>query len=120
MWRHNLPALSDKRPVVTWDLRGHGASDAPDNPALYRHDACVDDMRALLEATTHGCAVIGGMSLGGYLSLELYHHNPDRVLGLILVDTGPGFRNPEAREGWNRWALERADELEQTGTVRSA
>lgn len=115
MWRHNVPALAHNRQVVTWDMRGHGASDAPDDPDLYSHEACVDDMLALLDTTTHNQAVIGGMSLGGYLSLELYQRNPERVLGLILVDTGPGFRNSEAREGWNRWALERADELEEQG-----
>ena len=115
MWRDNVAALAHKRRVLTWDMRGHGASDAPDDPELYSHQACVDDMAALLDTTTHNQAVIGGMSLGGYLSLELYRRHPDRVLGLILVDTGPGFRNPEAREAWNRWALDRADELEANG-----
>ena len=115
MWRYNVPALAHNRQVVTWDMRGHGASDAPDDPELYSHEASVGDMVALLDAATHNQAVIGGMSLGGYLSLELYRRHPERVLGLVLVDTGPGFRNPEAREGWNRWALDRADELESEG-----
>ena len=115
MWRHNVAALARGRQVVTWDMRGHGASSAPDDASLYSHDACVDDMLGLLDTTAHSRAVIGGMSLGGYMSLELHHRDPDRVAGLILVGTGPGFRNAEARERWNRWALERADELERHG-----
>src|SRR2546421_4228263 len=115
MWRLNLPALAHNRQVVTWDMRGHGASDAPDDPGLYSHKACLDDMLEVLRTTGIKRAVLGGMSLGGFLSLELHNRYPEAVLGLILVDTGPGFRNPEAREGWNRWALERAEEIERQG-----
>lgn len=115
MWRDNVPDLAHNRQVLTWDMRGHGASDAPDDPGRYSHDACVADMLALLDTAGMKRAVIGGMSLGGYLSLELYHRRPDRVLGLVLVDTGPGFRSDEARGAWNRWALDRADELARHG-----
>jgi len=116
MWRHNVPGLARHRQVLTWDMRGHGASDAPDDPERYSHHACVDDMVSLLDAAgMKRRAVIAGMSLGGYLSLELYHRHPERVLALVLVDTGPGFRSAEAREAWNRWALDRADELDRHG-----
>ena len=43
-------------------------------------------------------AVLVGHSLGGYLSLEFALAHPDRVDGLVLVDTGPGFRNDEGRQ----------------------
>ena len=33
MWQPNIEALTAARPVITWDLRGHGSSDAPDDPA---------------------------------------------------------------------------------------
>lgn len=111
MWKQNLPALA-RRPVITWDMRGHGASDAPEDPSLYSHEACLDDMSALLEAAGFERAVLGGMSLGGYLSLAFRHRWPERVRALVLVDTGPGFRDPSTREAWNSWALERADALE--------
>jgi pimeloyl-ACP methyl ester carboxylesterase len=115
MWQPNVEDLARKREVVTWDMRGHGATDAPEEAERYSHDACLGDMVALLDTVGIKHAVIGGMSLGGYLSLEFYRRVPDRVLGLILVDTGPGFRNAEAREGWNRWALDRAAQLERHG-----
>src|SRR5215469_1303074 len=35
MWNPNVPALSVDRQVITWDMRGHGRSDCPPDPALY-------------------------------------------------------------------------------------
>jgi pimeloyl-ACP methyl ester carboxylesterase len=112
MWEQNLPALSAGRTVLTWDMRGHGSSDAPEDASLYTHEACLDDMAALLDAARIERAVLGGMSLGGYLSLRFMVRWPQRVAGLVLVDTGPGFRDPSTRDAWNAWALDRADALE--------
>ena len=44
MWDRNVDALSVDRPVIVWDQRGHGSSDAPDDPACYTAEACVADM----------------------------------------------------------------------------
>jgi pimeloyl-ACP methyl ester carboxylesterase len=72
-------------------------------------------MAALLDDAGAKRAVVGGMSLGGYLSLAFHLRHPDRVAALILVDTGPGYRNDEARDGWNAWANGLADDLERDG-----
>ena len=50
MWQPNIAALAAARPVITWDLRGHGRSDAPEDLARYSAEACVADMAALLDA----------------------------------------------------------------------
>jgi pimeloyl-ACP methyl ester carboxylesterase len=115
MWDPNLPALSEGRSVVTWDMRGHGESDAPDDQLLYSPEHTVSDMGALLDAIGASRAVLIGMSLGGFMSLAFHLRHPERVAALVLVDTGPGFRSDEAREGWNSWARNRADQLEQRG-----
>ncbi len=115
MWDLNLPALAPLGPVVAWDIRGHGESDAPDDPALYTHELSLVDMEALLDAVGARTAVLIGMSLGGYLSLALNLRRPERVAGLVLVDTGPGFKSPDSREAWNAWARDRADRLEASG-----
>jgi pimeloyl-ACP methyl ester carboxylesterase len=115
MWGLNLPALAGRGPTVAWDMRGHGESDAPADPALYSHELTLGDMEAVLDAVGVSQAVAIGMSLGGFLSLGLNLRRPERVAGLVLVDTGPGFRNPEARERWNAWARDRADRLETDG-----
>ncbi|MEB4210094.1 alpha/beta fold hydrolase [Mycobacterium sp. 94-17] len=53
------------------------------------------------------------MSLGGYLSLAFHLTHPQRVAALVLVDTGPGYRNDVARDKWNAWVERRAQELER-------
>ncbi|HUB76872.1 MAG TPA: alpha/beta fold hydrolase [Solirubrobacteraceae bacterium] len=112
MWAPNLDALGAKRRVITWDLPGHGASSAAGELS---HDRCIADMLELLDELPTERAVIGGMSLGGYLSLLLCARHPERVAALLLVDSGPGFRDDAAREGWNAWVAALADELDARG-----
>jgi pimeloyl-ACP methyl ester carboxylesterase len=115
MFAANLPAIATRHQVITWDLRGHGSSDYPADSACYRPEAALDDMAALLTHSGQRRAVLGGHSLGGYLSLDFALRFPDRVAGLVLIDTGPGFRNDEAREGWNRRAEGTAARLAERG-----
>jgi pimeloyl-ACP methyl ester carboxylesterase len=115
MWRPNLPALARDRPVVVWDLRGHGETSSPADPARYGEDASVADMRAVLDACGIERAVVGGLSLGGYLSLAFHLEHPSRVAALVLCDTGPGFRRDEARARWNALAEGRARAFERHG-----
>ncbi len=112
MWASNVEALAAEREVLTWDLPGHGASAAP--PEL-SHEQCLADMLELLDTLGGARAVLGGMSLGGFLSLLLCARHPERVAGLVLVDTGPGFRDDAARAEWNAWVAELAEELEARG-----
>jgi pimeloyl-ACP methyl ester carboxylesterase len=114
MWDLNLPATAP-HPTITWDMRGHGQSDAPEDPLLYSHRHTLGDLAALLDLAGGERAVLIGMSLGGFMSLSFRARYPERVAALVLVDTGPGFRSPASREGWNAWALQRADELEARG-----
>ena len=73
-------------------------------------------MAAILDAAGVDRAVLGGMSLGGYLSLAFNLVCPQRVAALVLVDTGPGYRNDAARDKWNLWVERRAQELERGRT----
>jgi pimeloyl-ACP methyl ester carboxylesterase len=120
MWEPNLPALVAQRPVITWDMRGHGLSDSPDDQALYTHDACVADMAALLDACGAPKAVLAGLSLGGYLSLKFWLTHPERVSALMLFDTGPGYRSDEARQRWNDRAEVTAQRAATPGLARAA
>lgn len=122
MWAPNTTALSADRPVITWDMRGHGRSASPADQAAYTHAACLDDMAAILEACGAPRAILGGLSLGGYLSLGFWMNHPERVEAMLLCDTGPGFRNDEARQKWNDRALATAARLEpeSAGLARAA
>ena len=116
MWAGNLPALSQDRRVIIWDIRGHGRSDSPEDPELYSESLSVDDMAGVLDTVGVERAVIGGLSLGG-LSLAFHLRYPDRVAALVLCDTGPGYRRDEARNQWNTGTVERyATDLEEHGS----
>ena len=115
MWAANVSALAANRRVITWDLRGHGRSDSPEQQDLYSAEASVADLAALLDETGTTRAVVGGLSLGGYLSLRFYQAHSRRTEALILCDTGPGFRNDQAREEWNARARAQADRIDREG-----
>jgi pimeloyl-ACP methyl ester carboxylesterase len=117
MWEPNVAALAADRPVITWDMRGHGRSDSPDDPEQYSHAACVADMAALLDQAGAERAVLGGLSLGGFLSLEFVLEHPHRVDAVMLFDTGPGYRSDQGRQQWNDRAFKTADRLERDGIM---
>ena len=62
-------------------------------------------MAALLDAVGAKTAIVGGLSLGGYMSLAFHATHPERVEALLIIDTGPGYKKDEPRDGWNANAL---------------
>ena len=115
MWQGQIEALSKNHKLVLWDMRGHGQSDYPDDPKAYSEALTVADMAALLDEVGADSAIIGGLSLGGYMSLAFYRAHPDRVRALLIIDTGPGFKKDDAREAWNKRAHETGDRFEREG-----
>ncbi|MBI5260435.1 MAG: alpha/beta fold hydrolase [Bradyrhizobium sp.] len=115
MWQGQVDALSKDHQLILWDMRGHGASDYPDDPNAYSETLTVGDMAALLDAVGAKRAIVGGLSLGGYMSLAFYRAHPERVRALLIIDTGPGFKKDEARDAWNKRAYETAERLEREG-----
>lgn len=115
MWRGQIEALSPRYRLIVWDMRGHGQSDSPDALEEYSEEKTVGDMAAILDACGARRAVIGGLSLGGYMSLAFHLAYPERTRALMLFDTGPGYRNPKGREAWNATAFSRAEALERDG-----
>lgn len=115
MWRGQIEPLSREHTLMLWDMRGHGLSDYPVDPAAYSEAATVADMAALLDAVNAPSAIVGGLSLGGYMSLAFHKAHPERVKALLIIDTGLGYRSDQARADWNRFALDRAERLEKDG-----
>ncbi len=99
-WLAVMNVLADRYEVLAVDLLGHGSSPVPDDPAQYTRDGALTDLDELL-ATLHGRAVLVGHSLGGYLALAHAATRPMAVRGVVVLNTGPGFRDPDKREGWN-------------------
>ncbi len=102
--------------VVLWDYRGHGDSDAPESPDAYSFDQVLDDLGRVLDACSPDApAVLAGFSFGGAASLHFTLRRPDRVRALVLLDTGPGFKNPEAQARWQAQVERTASFLETRG-----
>jgi pimeloyl-ACP methyl ester carboxylesterase len=115
MWQGQIDALSKRHKLVLWDMRGHGQSDYPDDPSAYSEAHTVADMAALLDEVGGRQAIVGGLSLGGYMSLAFYRVHPGRVSALLIIDTGPGFKKDDARAAWNRRAHDTGDNFEREG-----
>jgi pimeloyl-ACP methyl ester carboxylesterase len=94
------PLVAAGARVVLWDYRGHGRSQSPRDPDAYSMERVVDDLGRVLDAAAPGRAVLGGLSFGGLASLHYALRRPERVAGLVLVGSGPGFKNAEAQARW--------------------
>jgi pimeloyl-ACP methyl ester carboxylesterase len=99
---------------------GHGQSGSPEADALYSEALTTADIAALLDHLGFETAVIGGLSLGGYMSLAFYADFPERTDALLIIDTGPGYKRDEGRAAWNRQANASADAIEKHGLVALA
>jgi pimeloyl-ACP methyl ester carboxylesterase len=115
MWDGQIAPLSRNHMLILWDMRGHGESDSPHDASRYGEEETVADMAAILDTVGARQAVIGGLSLGGYMSLAFHRAHRERVKALLIIDTGPGFKNDEARQGWNETAMKTAARFERDG-----
>ena len=103
-WTECMRLLDDRHTVVAVDLLGHGGSPVPDDPAEYTRDTTLDDLDELIADLTDECGerpVLVGHSLGGYLALAHAATRPDATRGIVVLNTGPGYRDPDKREQWN-------------------
>jgi 3-oxoadipate enol-lactonase len=99
MFGPQLPALAPEYRVITWDQRGFGGTRAP-GPFTYWDSA--RDVLSLLDHLGVEQAVLGGMSQGGFLSLRAALLAPERVAGLILIDTQAGLEDPAAAASYEQ------------------
>ena len=86
MWRSQIEALGTSFRVIAPDLRGHGASEAPQGS--YSVDEMADDVVELLDALDlREKVVVGGLSMGGYVAMSLVLRHEGRLRGLMLMNT---------------------------------
>lgn len=108
------PLLAAGARVLLWDYRGHGRSEAPADPAAYSMAQVLDDLgRVLAWGAPEQQAVLVGFSFGGLASLHFALAHPERVRGLVLLASGPGFKNPDAQARWQA-QIERTAQLLET------
>lgn len=102
MWLAQREGLAATCRVITPDLRGFGGSRlGEDEPSV---DVMADDVARLLDDEGVERAVIGGLSMGGYVAMAFCRRHPDRVLGVILADTKAGPDPAPVRDNRERIA----------------
>jgi pimeloyl-ACP methyl ester carboxylesterase len=98
-WDALVPALVPGWRLVVPDLRGHGESDRPREPA-YRIDDYDRDLGAILDALGPDGAALVGHSMGGRITTWFAAHRPERVRGLALLDTRLTAIDPKMAAIW--------------------
>jgi 3-oxoadipate enol-lactonase len=86
----HVEALASRHRVVTFDHRGHGESDAPDDVAEYSLDRLAADTVAVADALGLDRLSLVGHSMGGMVARRVVLAHPARVDALVLMDTSPG------------------------------
>jgi pimeloyl-ACP methyl ester carboxylesterase len=99
-WQRCMELLDDRFTVVAPDLLGHGSSPVLDDAAEYTRDRTLDDLDDIV-ADLDAPPVLVGHSLGGYLALAYTATRPTAVRGVVVLNTGPGYRDDTKREEWN-------------------
>lgn len=88
MWAPQIEALKDRYTVVSVDARGHGESDPATEPFTLWDSAA--DHLAVLDHLGHERFAWAGLSMGGMKGLRVALDHPERVVGLMLLDTDGG------------------------------
>jgi len=88
-WKAQVPYLSRKYRVVTYDGRGNGRSDRPTDPAAYHDDRYLGDLVTVMDASETDRAVLVGLCTDGvWRAIRLAAEQPERVLGIVAFAVG--------------------------------
>ena len=99
MWRPQMDHLVARgHRCLAPDLYGFGASEVPDQKTDYSIPAYADQVAGLLDALDPGPVVLAGLSMGGYIALDLVHRRPELVQALVLADTRAEADTDEGRQ----------------------
>jgi sigma-B regulation protein RsbQ len=85
LWDNEVKRLSSRYRVVTLDLAGHGESGR--QRAKWTMGAFGEDVKAVVEAANAKDVVLVGHSMGGAVVVEAARRMPERVKGIVLIDT---------------------------------
>jgi 3-oxoadipate enol-lactonase len=89
-WRPDIEPLAAERPVLVYDVRGHGATTVPPEAESYSMPAFAADLAGLLEALGIESAHIGGISMGGMIVAQFAADFPGLCASVMLIDTTCG------------------------------
>ncbi len=97
MWSYQRSSVGSIYRLIEPDLRGHGHSAAPEG--IYTVDEMADDVIETLDTLQlTEPLVVGGLSMGGYITLSIAARYPERVKALMLMNTRAAADTPEAAQ----------------------
>lgn len=85
MFDEQVRALTPDYRVLTWDVRGHGASQPM--TGAFSLELCAEDLIAILDVVGAEKVVLGGQSMGGMIAQHVYFRQPERVMAMLMIDT---------------------------------
>jgi len=114
MWYNGvLPALTPTHRVTAFDLRGHGLTTLTENG--YSSAAMAQDLIAVLEGLEIENTIVVGHSFGGVIGLHAALERPDRIKGVVMLDSGLAcLRYLRIIEDWAGWE-KRPEVLKERG-----
>lgn len=107
VWDDVIPSLLPRYRVLTWDLPGHGASQAVNGEQITPADLAAEAL-ALVGLVGAQRFHFAGTSIGGVVGQQLIAEHSDRLLSATLTNTGAVIGNPDL---WNT----RAGRVRQEG-----
>lgn len=111
IWDGIVLSLGYHHPIIRYDQRGHGLSDAPPGPYTIR--VLADDLSGLLDYLRVEAAILIGVSVGGMIALDVAGRQLERVKALVLCNTAPKIGSAEM---WH----ERIEVIRQNGVAHLA
>jgi pimeloyl-ACP methyl ester carboxylesterase/predicted glycosyltransferase len=115
-WKMQIPYLARHCRVLTFDGRGNGKSDRPEDVAAYAEEEYAADSLAVMDATGTDRAVIVSLSLGAQRALLLAAEHPERVAGAMFICPSVSLGRPlpervvyafedllDTEEGWAKY-----------------
>ena len=100
MWRPQLERVPAGSWLIAPDLRGFGRSPlSARGTSAVTIDDYAADVGALMDGLEIESATIGGLSMGGYVTLAMHRQSPERFTGMLLADTKSEADTPQGREG---------------------
>jgi pimeloyl-ACP methyl ester carboxylesterase/predicted glycosyltransferase len=113
VWKLQVPYLARHSKVITYDPRGNGASDRPQDSASYVREQLTQDALDVLDATGTERAVVVALSRGNLQALDLAADHPDRVAAWVAISPtiqGLAPFPPERIEAIERWEEDTGDD----------
>jgi 3-oxoadipate enol-lactonase len=86
IWGYQLPVLTNRFRVLTYDIRGHGESEAAGDSCSF--PLLASDVASLLDYLKIQRTAFVGLSIGGMIAQQFALNYPEKLWGLVLCSTG--------------------------------